>query len=850
MSEIISFGEWVQTRRTELNYSRKVFADLVGCAPITVKKIERDERRPSVEMAELIAIHLRVPEPEQNKFVRRARGEYVPNFMSPYVDKESPQTVSIIHPSPLQLDRFEVLNRLTPLPDQKLFGVEEIKNRILPILKDADRPWIVSLDGIGGIGKTTMAHTLVNHLLDTDEYDDYGWVSAKQEEFSGRGIRTIQSPKPALDDDSLVTALLIQLSNAPYPVDSLQAKRIALREILQKKRCLIVIDNLETVTDYESLLPLLRHLANPSKFVLTSRMSLKFESDVVSESLSELAWPDARALLKHEGEAQGLPQLQSASEGLLKEIYQTAGGNPLALKLVIGQTHFLPIDQVLAGLRLAQTRQSDQLYHYIYREAWEMLDQNARKLWVSMPIVPNGTFEQLTVASQLSEFDVQGALADLNAMSLVEIGPGEPGPRYKLHRLTETFLMHEVIKWQLNDDQANRERHFFKGQVGAMVQHWQNDTALADSDSEKLDQEREGILKAIHLALSIPEGWQGTKELILALTRYMERRGNWQDWQRTLEVAIDVAKTVQDQPGEIRMLGLLGRILIRQNKTNDVIKNYRKVIRLTRETGDKVEEARACSNLGYTLIEKEQFWRAETLCCHALDLFGSVGHQHGLAHTNNHLGVLYIKLNEWEKGKNHLEAACDIWKQIDDLAGYCSGIGNFGLLYNEMNQPRDAIGYLDEQIQISKKTGDQGAAAIARLNLAISHEKLAEYEIGLRYIEEAEKYFKEHNNLFLLFDSWRMIGTLKARMGDNENAEHFLESALSGFIELGNKIGQASVESSFLKMYLDQNDENKAKEKTEVLKGLFKESPFIAKSPLVFEALSGFDGFPENRFTD
>ena len=46
MSEIVSFGEWVQERRNLLRYSRREFAELVGCAPITIKKIERDERRP------------------------------------------------------------------------------------------------------------------------------------------------------------------------------------------------------------------------------------------------------------------------------------------------------------------------------------------------------------------------------------------------------------------------------------------------------------------------------------------------------------------------------------------------------------------------------------------------------------------------------------------------------------------------------------------------------------------------------------------------------------------------------------------------------------------------------------
>ena len=847
VTDIISFGEWIQARRNLLHYSRKEFADLVGCAPITVKKIERDERRPSVEMADLIAVHLKIPEEERSKFVRRARGEYIPHLQAPDQLASSDGEPPKVPTEDERADRGQILGRLSPLPDQKLFGVEEKIAKLMPLLLATDRPWIVALDGLGGIGKTTLAHAMINRLIDLDDFDDFGWVSAKQQEFSGRGIRRIPTEIPALDGDALLTALLEQLANGPYPTENYLAKRTALKEILEQKRCLIVIDNLETVVDHESLLPLLRQLTGPSKFLLTTRVSLNYVGDVLCESLSELAWPDAIALLKHEANVQQLPQLQTANDSILREIYQTAGGNPLALKMVIGQTRFLPISQVLSSLRLAQTKQTDQLYHYIYREAWEMLDENARKLFVSLPIVPNGTFEQLRLASQLPDFDLQSALSDLIDLSLVEIGPGEPGPRYKLHRLTETFLMHEVIKWQADESDINQEGSFFKDQIGVMVDHWQNKQEITDVDVEHLDQEKEGILKAIHLALSIPESWEASKGLILALTRYMERRGHWREWENTLEIAVNMARFVNDEAGEIRILGLLGRILIRQNKPDEVIQNYRKAIRLARKTGNHVETARACSNLGYTLIEREQFWRAEILCCYALDLFSSIEHRHGMAHTYNHLGVLYIEIKEWEKAKDKLSSACDIWKGLDDLSGYQTGIGNLGLLYNEMDLPLKAISYLEEQLQISEKIGDEAAGATACLNLAITQKKLANLEESMQYVERAERYFKKHNSLFLLFEAWKLIGTLKWQVGDYKLASHYLESALSGFIELGNKIGQATVESHLLRMCVDEENWSRANQKAMVLKELSGENEHISNNELVLQALADFNLASSNR---
>lgn len=83
MTEIVSFGEWLQKRRNQLGLTRKALAQQVGCSPVTIKKIERDERRPSVQIARLLAQHLQIPESEQDTFIRRARGEYVPGLDVP-----------------------------------------------------------------------------------------------------------------------------------------------------------------------------------------------------------------------------------------------------------------------------------------------------------------------------------------------------------------------------------------------------------------------------------------------------------------------------------------------------------------------------------------------------------------------------------------------------------------------------------------------------------------------------------------------------------------------------------------------------------------------------------------------
>ena len=70
-----SFGQWLTLRRETLRMHRGELAARIGCAVVTLRKIEADERRPSREMAEQLATQLAIPAHERETFIRVARGE-------------------------------------------------------------------------------------------------------------------------------------------------------------------------------------------------------------------------------------------------------------------------------------------------------------------------------------------------------------------------------------------------------------------------------------------------------------------------------------------------------------------------------------------------------------------------------------------------------------------------------------------------------------------------------------------------------------------------------------------------------------------------------------------------------
>ena len=55
-----TFASWLKQRRKALDLTQADLARLVGCAVVTLQKIEEGRRRPSKQVAELLAQHLEV----------------------------------------------------------------------------------------------------------------------------------------------------------------------------------------------------------------------------------------------------------------------------------------------------------------------------------------------------------------------------------------------------------------------------------------------------------------------------------------------------------------------------------------------------------------------------------------------------------------------------------------------------------------------------------------------------------------------------------------------------------------------------------------------------------------------
>src|SRR5512143_575319 len=148
-----TFGEWLRRQRSLRRLTREEFAKRVGCSVSALRKIEDGERRPSTQIAELMANCLNIPPEERSTFVRVARGELnlerLPLALTP---------VAATAPAPPLRVNLPVL----PTP---LIGRQREVEELSQLLRDPQCR-LLTLVGPGGIGKTRLAIETASHQQD------------------------------------------------------------------------------------------------------------------------------------------------------------------------------------------------------------------------------------------------------------------------------------------------------------------------------------------------------------------------------------------------------------------------------------------------------------------------------------------------------------------------------------------------------------------------------------------------------------------------------------------------------------------------------------------------------------
>ena len=146
MSTDIRFGAWVRRRRKALDLTQEELAKRVGCSGSLIFKIESDERRPSRQIAGLLAQHLEIPPGKRELFLKVARQERATDELDQLSPLSTTGAALVSSSRPGNL----------PVSPTTLIGREhEIAMIARQLLDPSCR--MLTLTGPGGVGKTRLA---------------------------------------------------------------------------------------------------------------------------------------------------------------------------------------------------------------------------------------------------------------------------------------------------------------------------------------------------------------------------------------------------------------------------------------------------------------------------------------------------------------------------------------------------------------------------------------------------------------------------------------------------------------------------------------------------------------------
>ncbi|KAI3955245.1 hypothetical protein MKW98_020878 [Papaver atlanticum] len=214
-------------------------------------------------------------------------------------------------------------NRYPHFEDNDVIGFgEHTKTLLIELMKDEERRRVISIIGVGGLGKTTLTKNLYRHQTVKSRFDCCGWGSVSQQ----------------LNTKDVLGEILKCMS---LPIDELQMDEGDLMEKLynhlQDKRYFVVLDDVWKVNHWNTLSPAFPTGKRGSKILLTTRnkevalhadpWSLHFEPQFLNDDDSwELLCK--KAFPKEKSDAHGYP---TGLEKLGREMVRKCGGLPLGI---------------------------------------------------------------------------------------------------------------------------------------------------------------------------------------------------------------------------------------------------------------------------------------------------------------------------------------------------------------------------------------------------------------------------------------------------------------------------------------------------------------------------------------
>jgi predicted ATPase/transcriptional regulator with XRE-family HTH domain len=788
-----SFGTWVKRRRKALDLTQQELARQIGCSPSLIFKIESDERRPSRQMAELLAKHLDIPTDQQPIFLKTARQE------KGIASLDSIPPLSGIEPDSAPKQNPGNL----PISPTSLIGREHELNVITKQLREpACR--LLTLTGPGGIGKTRLSIEVGREL---------------ESEFAD-GVYLISLGSIGITETIIPTIADVLGLGFSGPADSM----VQLANFLRTKEILLIIDNMEHLLEGGSLLGEILQQTQQVKMLVTSREPLRLQWEWLFEVQGLPLPEETDADLENNSVIQLFIQrarqtsqnfsLESEDVAAILRICKMVGGLPLAIELAASWVRMLSCREIAQELEKSldflETKKLDVPQRHrsiktVFDHSWTLLTDEERDLLKKLSVFQGGFTREAAISATGTSLSLLSSLVDKSLLR-----HSKNPDRYDVHELIRQYTFA-----QLQFDAAEEELASLKYAV--YYSDWIA-SLEAPFKSPKQPQTSQMIRAETcnwhcswHWAVN-NQRLDLLKKMIPCLNWYFEVHGYYDEGISAFKAAVDEfrakgapasLKSDEEKSAFAFLLDSLGWFEARKGNLEPGILLLAESLEIARETNNTEVLYYIYGNWGYLSLMKGEVAEAGRLTMESLNYGKALSPWH-TAIPISVLGIVSYQQGNVEEAYHQLTESLNIWRTVGDPRGLVFCMLYLGMTAIALKDIPDARAILQESNDIAEINMDRWAHAFGLDMLGIAAQTQGQYEEALGYFKQSLALYLEIGDQFNSTQITVRLGQTYAALRLNKEAKClFLEAntnaqtakwtpiilnALVSFIEMQNDL--------------------------------------------------------------
>lgn len=412
---------------------------------------------------------------------------------------------------------------LPALTHPEFIGRKAELEQLLKFISLKYRAPIITVDGIGGVGKTALVLEAAylcwevkngDRTINAPIFDAIIFISAKENYLLPTGIISRPQRHSTLRDifRAIAATLDDQTITQAAPEDQLNC----VYKSLGRQRTLLIVDNMETIEDKNEVIAFLSDLPPSTKAVITTREQVVLYANMRLDCLPET---DSLQLIQQQAEEKGVV----LTEQQPKQLYNRFGGVPVALIYAIGQLASGYPSQVLFD---AASKLPEDIAQFCFQKSVQPLrEQPAHNLLMSLAIfhnAPVGDALAEVAGLKTDPINMNKGLARLQQLSLVRQEEG----RYSILPLTREYTLSELTAYPEFEKKA-RER-WIKWYLDLAQRYGQDEWQEWHLKYDHLQEEGNNLLAVLYWCAD-RERYENVRDLWQCLNEYANIYGYWEE---------------------------------------------------------------------------------------------------------------------------------------------------------------------------------------------------------------------------------------------------------------------------------------------------------------------------------